>query len=122
LAFGCRICHDECPVLPPPLSVKKQKQLYDSNDDDDDDGYDDDDNTDHTNDPSSESSNHLTQQAETAAAALDAMDHAAKKSKVDRRRSMPIDLEEEETHHEIDRFAIREVICRQCYTRQSSKT
>lgn len=28
----------------------------------------------------------------------------------------------EDTHHNIDRFAIREVICRVCFTRQSSKT
>ncbi|KAL7558435.1 hypothetical protein ACA910_015776 [Epithemia clementina (nom. ined.)] len=28
----------------------------------------------------------------------------------------------DDTHHNIDRFAIREVICRNCYTRQSSKT
>jgi len=36
---------------------------------------------------------------------------------------MPLDLEiEEDNHHKIDRFAIHEVICRQCYHRQSSKT
>ena len=99
LAFGCRICHDECPVLPPPLSANRQRQLYDE-----DDGSHDEDN------------------GATAAGTLKAMEEAAKKTKVDRRRSMPIDLEEEETHHEIDRFAIREVICRQCFTRQSSKT
>ena len=111
LAFGCRICHDECPVLPPPLSANKQKQLYDEDDDDDDTDVDDSNN------------NHMKDNgAASAAAALDVMDHAKKKTKVDRRRSMPIDLEEEETHHEIDRFAIREVICRQCYSRQSSKT
>ncbi|CAB9515124.1 CHY zinc finger domain-containing protein 1 [Seminavis robusta] len=50
------------------------------------------------------------------------VEQAGKKTKQDRRRSMPIDLEEEETHHEIDRFAIRELICRKCFTRQSSKT
>lgn len=27
-----------------------------------------------------------------------------------------------DNHHTIDRFAIAEVICRECYTRQSSKT
>ncbi|EEC45936.1 predicted protein, partial [Phaeodactylum tricornutum CCAP 1055/1] len=51
LAFGCRICHEECPVLPPPLQQWSQQ-----------------------------------------------------------------------THHAFDRFAVREVICRQCYLRQSSKT
>ena len=32
------------------------------------------------------------------------------------------DDDEEEEGHKIDRFAITEVICRSCYTRQSSKT
>jgi hypothetical protein len=43
----------------------------------------------------------------------------------EKRRSMPMSYDEyigEETHHEIDRFAIAEIICRLCYTRQSSKT
>eukprot|EP00957_Ditylum_brightwellii_P089437 6810684-Ditylum_brightwellii.AAC.1 len=27
LAFGCRICHDDCPVLPPPIfQIKKQQE------------------------------------------------------------------------------------------------
>ena len=103
LAFGCRICHDECPVLPPPLSAKKQKQLYEED----------------------VSESHHDEELENAAcaAAVPAfpMEQVGKKTKADRRRSMPIDLEEEETHHEIDRFAIREVICRICYTRQTSK-
>lgn len=82
LAFGCRICHDECPVLPKPLTFGKhhdEEMLVDKLED-------------------------------------------LKRAKIDRRRSMPIDFEEEENHHCIDRFAIREVICRQCYLRQSSKT
>jgi RING finger and CHY zinc finger domain-containing protein 1 len=33
-----------------------------------------------------------------------------------------VSMEQEDTHHTIDRFAIAEVICRQCFTRQSSKT
>lgn len=104
LAFGCRICHDECPVLPTPLGAKKQKQLYDEDE--------------------SESCHNEDDEDAACAAAVVAfsMDQVAgKKTKADRRRSMPIDLEEEETHHEIDRFAIRELICRKCYTRQSSK-
>jgi len=39
-----------------------------------------------------------------------------------RSASLPGNFEEEESHHEIDRFLIKEVICRECFTRQSSKT
>jgi hypothetical protein len=81
LAFGCRICHDDCPVLPPLLSSRNN--------------------------------------------AVDDMlgnISAKKHPKFERRRSMPTDFEEEDTHHTIDRFAVREVICRGCNTRQSSKT
>jgi hypothetical protein len=78
LAFGCRICHDECPVLPPPI-VQRQNES---------------------------SSNAI-----------------AHHSKVERRRSLPIHNDaDEETHHLIDRFAVKEVICRECHTRQGSKT
>jgi hypothetical protein len=77
LAFGCRICHDDCPVLPPPSA---KPPVW-----------------------------------ETEAA-------SRKKTRFDKRRSLPTDLEEEVTLHKIERFAIAEVICRKCYTRQSSKT
>ena len=84
LAFGCRICHDECPALPKPLALR-----HDMDD------------------------NMLVQRLEDM--------HS--KQKMERRRSMPIDLEDDdENHHNIDRFAVREVICRSCYQRQSSKT
>lgn len=77
LAFGCRICHDECPELPPPIATRRSSI---------------------TNVP-------------------------AHHSKLERRRSLPHAFqEEEETHHLIDRFAVKEIICRKCYTRQSSKT
>jgi hypothetical protein len=83
LAFGCRICHDDCPVLPPLLSLRNN-------------------------------------------AADDMLGNRTLKKathqKLERRRSMPTDFEEEETHHAIDRFAVREIICRGCNTRQSSKT
>jgi hypothetical protein len=87
LAFGCRICHDDCPVLPKPLYARKP------------------------------TANNDTVFAER-------MDDLKKhKSTMERRRSMPLDFaEEEENHHTIDRFAIREVLCRSCYTRQSSKS
>lgn len=80
LAFGCRICHDECPVLPPPMNFEERF---------------------------------------TTAAA------APPTGKKERRRSMPLDWgsdEEEENHHAFDRFAVKEIICRQCYVRQPSKT
>jgi hypothetical protein len=90
LAFGCRICHDECPVLPPPLNFRS------SADDD---------------------------MLGDKMGGMKKMAHA----KLERRRSMPAAPpsgfdEEEENHHTFDRFATREVICRGCYTRQSSKT
>jgi RING finger/CHY zinc finger protein 1 len=76
LAFGCRICHDECDVLPPPTNIRAVPTTTDIS-----------------------------------------QGQAPK-----RRRSLPISLEAEMSHHAIDRFAIQEVICRQCFTRQSSKT
>lgn len=72
-AFGCRICHDDCPVLPPKTSVQQARRRYPRS----------------SSLPSSFTS----------------------------MNTMP-----EDTHHAIDRFAIQEVICRECFTRQSSKT
>lgn len=83
LAFGCRICHDECPVLPPPFNQR---------------------------------------QSEDQSNWKESMDIGKNKPQLKKRRSLPIEFEEVETHHQIDRFAIAEVICRQCFTRQSSKT
>lgn len=75
-AFGCRICHDDCPVLPPKIEVAEAQNLG--------------------------------------------------RRKYPRSSSLPSSFTSmetpEETHHNIDRFAINEVICRVCYTRQSSKT
>lgn len=104
LAFGCRICHDDCPILPPP--VQNLRRL---------------------------SATHVTPTAASAASVSGAIGGKVSgvpllatghKNKVERRRSMPVDLggEDEEEHHLIDRFSIREVICRGCYIRQSSKT
>lgn len=72
-AFGCRICHDECPVLPPPKYGEPKGGKV--------------------------------------------------KRRYPRSGSLPASLSDipEPEHHEIDRFKIREVICRKCYTRQSSK-
>jgi len=74
-AFGCRICHDDSPILPPLLIAKQ-----------------------------------------------------ASASRYPRSSSMPMagnlmaPQTPEDTHHNIDRFAVKEVICRECYTKQSSKT
>mmetsp|Transcript_8080 Transcript_8080/g.12500 ORF Transcript_8080/g.12500 Transcript_8080/m.12500 type:complete len:289 (-) Transcript_8080:84-950(-) len=67
-AFGCRVCHDECPVLPPKLSDRNKRQIRSS--------------------------------------------------------SMPHSMAciECPTHHTIDRFAVKEIICRVCFLRQGSKT
>lgn len=69
--FGCRICHDDSPILPPLLIQRQAMRRY------------------------------------------------------GRSSSMPMNPSmqtPEDTHHNIDRFAIKEVICRECFTRQSSKT
>lgn len=71
-SFGCRICHDESPILPPLLIQKRADQL-----------------------------------------------------RYPRSSSMPMNpaaQTPEDTHHTIDRFAVKEIICRECYTKQSSKT
>lgn len=94
LAFGCRICHDDCPVLPPPLSLRGTRKA----------------------------------RFDTDGAPVQKVQSNA--TTTGRRHSMPLDFNEklleitteQETHHLIDRFAIREVICRHCYERQSSKT
>jgi hypothetical protein len=92
LAFGCRICHDDCPVLPMPYS--KRTAVMEGG------------------------------QQQQQAARINWQDNVegGVKLKHEKRRSLPLGFDEEETHHEIDRFAIRELICRLCYVRQSSKT
>ncbi|CAJ1947881.1 unnamed protein product [Cylindrotheca closterium] len=86
VAFGCRICHDECPVLPMPFSKRRPEDIP------------------------MENRVNWTDTVESS------------KQRQLKRRSLPLGFEEEETHHEIDRFEIGEIICRLCYTRQSSKT
>lgn len=73
-AFGCRICHDDSPILPPLLIQKR------------------------------------------------AMGRYARSSSMPMNPSGMQPQTPEETHHNIDRFAVKEVICRECYTKQSSKT
>jgi CHY zinc finger len=70
-AFGCRICHDDCPILPPKIELR-----------------------------------HRMHRSASLPSSFTSMDGF-----------IPQD-----THHNIDRFAVKEVICRECFTRQSSKT
>jgi hypothetical protein len=85
IAFGCRICHDECPVLPMPFSKRQGAN-------------------------------------EETVGRVNWADTLESKSKQEKRRSLPLGFDDEENHHEIDRFAIKEIICRLCYVRQPSKT
>lgn len=85
MAFGCRICHDEFPNLPPPL-LDDQKNVK---------------------------TNNVAPQQPT------------KMGRIQRSSSMPTSvssLPDADNTHVIDRFKIAEVICRECFTRQSSKT
>jgi hypothetical protein len=116
LAFGCRICHDECPVLPPPIVYKrrlsanaadtKAKTKYCT--------------------PIAATVRNNDVSSTTALADTSSTTQIHHLNKLERRRSLPVEFSTDRTkeadHHLIDRFAIREVICRHCYTRQSSKT
>lgn len=73
-AFGCRICHDDSPILPPLLMMKQTSRRY------------------------------------------------ARSSSMPGSFTSMAPQTPEDTHHNIDRFAVKEVICRECYTKQSSKT
>lgn len=96
LVFGCRICHDDAPELPPPFLMTGETT------------------------PLEAASNgmdvvtSLPPIAATASSRQAAFSH--------RSASLPSIFSEEESHHEIDRFLIKEIICRECFTRQSSKT
>lgn len=94
LVFGCRICHDDCDQLGPPVFNKE-----------DDDAEDD-------------SSQHVPRKIK--------LECGGAKAKFGRRGSMSsimssISESGDDVHHNIDRFAIEEVICRECHTRQTSK-
>lgn len=97
MVFGCRICHDECDDLCPPIFKVELDEIMSKND----------------SDPS-----HVPQKIKLK----DGM-----KAKHSRRGSMSsimssISAMGDDVHHNIDRFSVVEVICRQCYTLQSSKT
>jgi hypothetical protein len=88
MAFGCRICHDECPQLPPPLLNEQPKM------------------------------NMLGEHHSQA---------QPSSNRYQRASSMPTSnqvqvLPDSDNQHPIERFKIAEIICRQCFTRQSSKT
>jgi len=105
--FGCRICHDDCPVLPPLL----EQQM-----------------------PSSPICPPVAAAAATGAAGGgntdDDNNHPStatgrrKYQRVLRTSSMPTSFAQDgpPEHHNVDRFAIREIICRKCFTKQGSKT
>mmetsp|Transcript_7236 Transcript_7236/g.11045 ORF Transcript_7236/g.11045 Transcript_7236/m.11045 type:complete len:730 (+) Transcript_7236:161-2350(+) len=101
--FGCRICHDDCPVLPPLLEQKMPSSPFcppvaaapaagGGGGGEDDDNY--------------------------------AATGRRKYQRVLRTSSMPTSFTQAgpPEHHNVDRFAIREIICRKCYTKQGSKT
>ena len=102
-AFGCRICHDDCPVLPPVIQQCERVP----------------------EEPMGMSSGLGVMDHEGAAmAGGNGGDGGGAGRQYPRSASMPVSLAsfQEPQHHTIDRHAIREVICRRCYTRQSSKT
>ena len=92
LVFGCRICHDDAPELPPPFLLTGVQP------------------------------DHGMAAAPAGGLASSAGATLAKPRMTHRSASLPADFGEDETHHEIDRFLIKEVVCRECFTRQSSKT
>mmetsp|Transcript_17968 Transcript_17968/g.40606 ORF Transcript_17968/g.40606 Transcript_17968/m.40606 type:complete len:460 (+) Transcript_17968:264-1643(+) len=95
LVFGCRICHNNCETLPPPSFLPKFEGQADPEE---------------------------TEPSETGFI-IEAMTTVESKPTTNFQRSSSILTDfEDEAHHEIDRFSITEVICRVCYTRQSSKT
>lgn len=81
--FGCRICHDDCPVLPPLLTREGFGSMEG---------------------PTAGGTRKFQRQLRTS--------------------SMPMNLDSEgpPEHHNVDRFAIKEIICRECFTRQNAKS
>jgi hypothetical protein len=93
-SFGCRFCHDECPVLPPPKRS--------------------------TTSLSSTPTGRGLNRAASLPRLYNGMTTPSGSSSRPTQQTMstiPADF-----HHAIDRFAVKEVICRECFTRQSSKT
>ena len=100
MVFGCRICHDDAPELPPPFLISGGQPS-----------------------PTEMAAGVCHSTDEFAAAATSSTPVSTKPPTITHRSaSMPANFSEEESHHEINRFMIKEVICRECFTRQSSKT
>lgn len=104
--FGCRICHDDCPILPPLLEQKM---------------------------PSAPICPPVAAAAAAAGTGGNADDDSTHPSTATGRRkyqrvlrtsSMPTSFTQEgpPEHHNVDRFAICEIICSKCFTKQGSKT
>ena len=91
--FGCRICHDDCPVLPP--SVLQDYA-------------------------------HAHPEGGGGGGGEGGGSGGKRQyQRVLRTSSMPTSFTNAvgpPEHHNIDRFAIKEIICRECFTKQSSKT
>lgn len=77
-AFGCRICHDDSPILPPLLIAKRASRR--------------------------------STRSSSMPGGFTSMDDSANQH------------HQHDTHHTIDRFLVSEIICRECNTKQSSKT
>ncbi|KAL7525499.1 hypothetical protein ACHAXR_002654 [Thalassiosira sp. AJA248-18] len=108
LVFGCRICHNDAEQLPPPFLISGGGQQATAAD------------LAAAGMAGYYNGNGASLPPVAAAASSGVQTKAPAISH--RSASMPVNFDEDETHHEIDRFLIKEVICRECFTRQSSKT
>ncbi|KAL7540712.1 hypothetical protein ACHAWF_006775 [Thalassiosira exigua] len=117
LVFGCRICHDDAEVLPPPFLLMNGAGR------EEDEG---------PHGPMSAvfggapagtaGASHTTDEVCFPVGGTVSLFATKPPAITHRSASLPPNFSEDESHHEIDRFLIKEVICRECFTRQSSKT
>ncbi len=124
IVFGCRVCHDELVNNIPFMNFIRQERLMVGNDN----NKSTNDHKNNCNDSSSSSNNNnktivegTEEQAEKQYTAT--CNSEQLREKYARKRSISSFNENgnNEMHHTIDRYAVDEVICRQCFTRQSSK-
>lgn len=101
LVFGCRICHNDATDLPPPFLIAGGDLTQPSNPDD---------------------ASFAGPDPDLPVASACAHPGTKSSAMVPHRRSSALSSSDNESHHEINRFAIKEVICRECFTLQSSKT
>ena len=113
--FACRICHDDCPVLPALLKCAESPPPPP------------------TTTPSTKTNDDNSGIAATTTTAIATSfsvgggrgDDGRKYQRMLRTSSMPTSISNlmaASEHHKLPRFEIAEVICRECFTRQSSKT